>query len=224
MTYHSVTAAEIWHNDGKLRQLRQLQHLQLSCNYPVPPADRRKTEDALITGGERETSLEELNKLTNPVWNPVTSSSSAQNMNYSILMTRALHGGESTQAWIRRESVNIRRGPWSGYHCWYHHCRPPVACRLECMKERLGPLEINETPKSSYCHWRWIYQPLFRWATICKSVYDCICWCVRFHNSLAGLHKFCSYSTYYFKTRFCVSANSHLWINTTHKKHQCGTN
>lgn len=133
MTYHSVTAAEIWHDDGKLRQLRQLQHLQLSCNYPAPPADRRKTEDALITGGERETSLEELNKLTNPVWNPVTSSSSAQNMNYSILMTRALHGGESAQAWIRRESVNIRRGPWSGYHCWYHHCRPPVACRLECM-------------------------------------------------------------------------------------------
>lgn len=138
MTHHSVTVAELWQDNGQLQQLKQLQHLQLSSNCPAPPADGRKTEDALITGGERETSLEELNKLTNPVWNPVTSSSSAQNINYSILMTHALHRGESVEPWIREESLNIRSGLWTGCHCRYHHCRPPVAWHQECSAWKKG--------------------------------------------------------------------------------------
>lgn len=93
-------------------------------------------EEVLITGGEEETSSEELNKLTNPVWDPVTPSSSALNLDHSTTITHLSHGRESTHP-FHLVSVNKQEFHWGlllvSRHCLY--C-PLVGSCVGCMREQ----------------------------------------------------------------------------------------
>ncbi len=113
-----------------------------SCTYSCRVITRRlqlmsEKEEVLITGGEEEISSEELNKLTNPVWDPVTPSSSTLNLDHSTTITHPSHGRESTQPWIipvgRCKHQEFHWGPWLVCrHCLY--C-PLVGCCVACMRE-----------------------------------------------------------------------------------------
>lgn len=97
-SYHHTVAME---SDRAVISCSPLNSCTFSCRVITQLLQlMSETEEVLITGGEKDTSSEELNKLTNPVWNPVTSSSSALNMNHSTTITHLSHGRESTQPWI----------------------------------------------------------------------------------------------------------------------------
>lgn len=106
-------------------------------------------EEVLITGGEEETSLEELNKLTNPVWDPVTPSSSALNLDHSTTITHPSHGRESTWPWI----IPVGRCKHWGPKLVCHHCLycPLVGWCAGCMRgQRLLILTYDSA------HFKWI--------------------------------------------------------------------
>lgn len=103
-------------------------------------------EEVLITGGEEETSSEELNKLTNPVWDPVTPSSSTLNLDHSTTITHPSHGRESTQPWIipagRCKHGEFHRGPWLVCrHCLY--CPLVGWCVTRMREHRHMALDFN---------------------------------------------------------------------------------
>lgn len=103
-------------------------------------------EEVLITRGEEETSSEELNKLTNPVWDPVTPSSSALNLDHSTTITHLSHGRESTQPWIISVGRCKHQEFYWGPELMCHHCLycPLVGSCVGCMREqRQMALDFN---------------------------------------------------------------------------------